>query len=235
MKEEEQIVQDYLISEGFNSIEFEPDGNIPPDFSINNNIAIEVRRLNENYFDENKRIGNYEEFYRLRYFIDHFLQDYKNEELRASYMLMIGYERPLPNFAELKRDLKINLDNFIMNPMPNVKIKITPTFTITLYPIKTRTKHKIHLSSSHDDNGGGAVTQIYISNINYCLKEKTDKILKYKSNYSQWWLILVDSMFYRVLDDALKHVPENIILPDEWDKLVIINPDNKKATLVLSK
>lgn len=157
MKEEEQIVRDFLISEGFNSIKFEPDGNIPPDFSINNNIAIEVRRLNENYFNENDRIGNYEEFYRLWDFINHFLQDYKNEKLGASYMLMIGYERPLPNFADLKRDLKINLDNFLKNPLPNVKIKITPTFTITLYPIKTRTKHAIHLSSSHDDNGGGAV------------------------------------------------------------------------------
>ena len=49
MKREEKLAKDYLVSKNFKSIKFEPDGNIPPDFLVNNNIAIEVRRLNKHY------------------------------------------------------------------------------------------------------------------------------------------------------------------------------------------
>ena len=45
---EEQIVIDCLIHQGYTEIEFEPDGNIPPDILVDNKIAIEVRRLNQN-------------------------------------------------------------------------------------------------------------------------------------------------------------------------------------------
>ena len=46
MNNDEKRVQEYLISKGFNNIIFEPDGNVPPDFVVNTNIAIEARRLN---------------------------------------------------------------------------------------------------------------------------------------------------------------------------------------------
>jgi hypothetical protein len=42
MKREEKIANDYFISEGFNKIQHEPDGNIPPDFLLNDSIAVEV-------------------------------------------------------------------------------------------------------------------------------------------------------------------------------------------------
>ena len=47
MKREEKIANDYFISVGFNKILYEPDGNIPPDFLLNDSIAVEVRRLNQ--------------------------------------------------------------------------------------------------------------------------------------------------------------------------------------------
>jgi hypothetical protein len=50
MNSKEKIAQNYLVSLGFKDIVFEPDGNIPPDFAVEGKIAVEVRRLNQNYF-----------------------------------------------------------------------------------------------------------------------------------------------------------------------------------------
>jgi len=51
MKQEEKIVKQYLLSQGYDEsqIDYEPDGNIPPDFVVDGRLAIEVRRLNQQY------------------------------------------------------------------------------------------------------------------------------------------------------------------------------------------
>jgi hypothetical protein len=56
MKKEEKIAKDYLETIS-NDVVFEPDGNIPPDFKLNQVIAVEVRRLNQNIFKGNKPKG----------------------------------------------------------------------------------------------------------------------------------------------------------------------------------
>lgn len=47
MNGDEKIAENYLISEGYINIIYEPNGNCPPDFVVNKEIAIEVRRLNQ--------------------------------------------------------------------------------------------------------------------------------------------------------------------------------------------
>ena len=58
MNKDEELAKKYLVFEGFRNIKFEPDGNIPPDFLCDSNIAVEVRRLNKfiNYSDTQKPI-----------------------------------------------------------------------------------------------------------------------------------------------------------------------------------
>jgi hypothetical protein len=45
----EVLADAYLRHCGYTDVKYEPDGNIPPDFLVNGRIAIEVRRLNQNY------------------------------------------------------------------------------------------------------------------------------------------------------------------------------------------
>jgi len=49
MDDSEIVVRQHLEHLGFKSIIYEPDGNIPPDFLVEGRIAVEVRRLNQNY------------------------------------------------------------------------------------------------------------------------------------------------------------------------------------------
>ncbi len=50
MNKDEKRAKKFL-KRHYSNIQFEPIKNAPPDFLINNNIAVEVRRLNQNYFD----------------------------------------------------------------------------------------------------------------------------------------------------------------------------------------
>lgn len=50
MNRKEKIIENYLKSLGFSDIIYEPNGNVPPDFLVDKTIAIEVRRLNQQYF-----------------------------------------------------------------------------------------------------------------------------------------------------------------------------------------
>jgi hypothetical protein len=57
MNREEKITETYLKSLGFKNVVFEPDGNIPPDFSIDGGIAVEARRLNQHFFAKDEAQG----------------------------------------------------------------------------------------------------------------------------------------------------------------------------------
>ena len=63
---EEKLVIDNLSHQGYENILFEPDGNLPPDILVDNKIAIEVRRLNQNQKtalkDSNKMNFQFTEF-----------------------------------------------------------------------------------------------------------------------------------------------------------------------------
>ena len=57
MNEEEKITAKYLLSLGSRDVQFEQDGNVPPDFSINSSIGVEVRRLNQHFFQKDSVVG----------------------------------------------------------------------------------------------------------------------------------------------------------------------------------
>lgn len=232
MKREEKIVNHYLESCGFKKIKYEPDGKVPPDFVINDKIAIEVRRLNENYFKDGRIIGHQEESIRLWDFLTNFLDEYRNENLRMSYWLSIEFGRPIPKLSVFKKLLKIKLDDYFNNTEKEEIIEITPTVKFHIYPKKEEINPNIHLVASLDENSGGAVLKISLSNINHCIQEKTDKIEEFRKNYSEWWLILVDKLIYGLSKSSETDIiKEQIILPEVWKKLIIITPELKEPVI----
>jgi len=95
MKQEEQIAKMYLEHIGFSSIDYEPDGNIPPDFVINGDIAVEVRRLNQHYMkgDTVQPLEKLE--YSLLARIEALLNQYESVEASHSVFVVVSFERPL--------------------------------------------------------------------------------------------------------------------------------------------
>jgi hypothetical protein len=53
----EARVKEFLSNRGYRDVLFEPDGNIPPDFLLDKRIAVEARRLNQNYVSGKMKCG----------------------------------------------------------------------------------------------------------------------------------------------------------------------------------
>lgn len=90
MNTDEKIAFRYLQSQGFNSIDFEPNGNsTPPDFVIEGNIAIEVRRMNKlNKIDYIRDIGLFTNLLELQN-IKSVIVDMQTIEKKKELMLKI--------------------------------------------------------------------------------------------------------------------------------------------------
>src|SRR5437762_8165393 len=57
MNDSEKSVYVYLTSLGLGTVVFEPDGKVPPDFSVDGRTAVEVRRLNQNEDTAGGQVG----------------------------------------------------------------------------------------------------------------------------------------------------------------------------------
>ena len=57
MNDSEKSVYEYLTSLGLGAVVYEPDGKVPPDFSVDGRTAVEVRRLNQNEDTAGGQVG----------------------------------------------------------------------------------------------------------------------------------------------------------------------------------
>lgn len=95
MNREEQLVEEYLKSKGYENVIFEPDGNIPPDFTINGSIAIEVRRLNQ-HIKNSSEIEPVEKLdFSIYSTIDKIINEIVVDNFDRSAFLLVHYNRPL--------------------------------------------------------------------------------------------------------------------------------------------
>ena len=98
MKREEKIAEKYFKSIGFENIEFEPKGNRTPDFSIDEKIAIEVRRLNQ--FHNGRPLEKVS--YNLIPKIINQVESFGNNSHINSAFIGIRYSRPIKYNQKIK-------------------------------------------------------------------------------------------------------------------------------------
>jgi hypothetical protein len=60
MDPSERCAANFLAQRGYKNVVYEPDGNVPPDFLVDGYLAVEIRRLNQN-FDFGTRIEGLEQ------------------------------------------------------------------------------------------------------------------------------------------------------------------------------
>jgi hypothetical protein len=62
-------------------------------------------------------------------------------------------------------------------------------------------------------------------NLQICIAEKSLKVSKVRSRYSEWWLALDDRIGYGVLDERDRgRLRELIQLDNQWSKIILVNP-----------
>ena len=223
----ESVVYKFLLSCGYENIEYEPDGNVPPDFVINRDTAIEVRRLNQNY-DTN---GNYEGLEEvsipLESKVHDILESFNEVQFTNSWFISFSFKRPL---TDIKKELKSFLEEFLEKDLPNhktIKAKLDCGLEIILYPSEKRLPQPFLLGAWNDMDSTGWVYEQYRKNINLCINEKAEKVNRNKiQEYAHWWLILVDMIELDCLRRHEKEWLDKVVnLEHNWEKVILLDPE----------
>ncbi len=222
MKQEEQWAKDYLEHMGFSDPIYEPQKNLPPDFLINDHIAVEVTRLNQ----FRPTSSGMEPLAKLSAPLIKNLEDLFDDLGRhphgISWYVFPNFKRPqLTKYKNLIRVLGKRLSVVMQNADTEQEqhlISIDPHFELRLIRRQTSGPHAFILGGYSDLDSGGWVMEELMRSISICIEEKTKKIAEHRNKYPKWWLILIDYVY--------AGEPQSISLSHNWDKVIIIHPRN---------
>lgn len=224
MDREEEIVQKYLSHQGFQNIQYEPDGKIPPDFSIDGKIGVEVRRLNQHYLERGKPKPLEELAYKLVPRIDSLLTSYGNVSYDRSAYIFLDFERPLKVAKPLMEDIKKELDAHLPNIHLPKKVKIRNGLAIRFVPAIQRYESAYILGSSADYNSGGFVVGNIYDNLSIVIPEKEEKVKPYFYRYDTWWLVLANYLGYGLSGRELAQLNALAPIPSIFEKVILLSP-----------
>jgi hypothetical protein len=231
MKWEEKKALEYLVSEGFCNIFYEPDGNIPPDFLIDSAIAVEVRRLNQHHkshgSDEFEPLEKLE--FRLLPKIISLLKTYSNISYSNSALVTIEYSRPLKVSKKLIEQIKAILDvqlMFLNNIGVDKSFQINDNLLVRIWPTHEKYESAYIIGAISDDDKGGLLVKNVYENLKIVIQEKERKIKPYQSKYGIWWLILIDFIGDGLCEYDMKQLNQQKFEDNIFDKIILLDPVN---------
>jgi len=224
MNREEKIVETYLKSMGFKDVVFEPDGNITPDFSIDGKIAVEVRRLNQQFFTKDEVQGLEETRMPLFKLLESSLRVFDSQYQGRSYWVSIRFHRPVQKGNFIKKAIVKALTDFLSRPFPPPwDVKVTENIYCHIYPSQVVEGKVFRFAGGTDRESGGWVLAEFIKNFNHCVEEKTEKIKGYHDKYNSWWLILVDQIAHGFNKSEKDEVKSLVNVHISWDKVIVLD------------
>jgi len=239
MDDSERLVEQYLVGLGIGAVVFEPDGNIPQDFSLDARIGVEVRRLNQNYQRlDGKNEGLEELAIPLLQRLNCLLTTIGPSVNGESWFVSMDFRRPIAPWKQLKTKIKYELVEFMQSSARSQKtIQVANNFELDF--IRASKDHGVFflLGASSDDDSGGWVMSEIDKNLRLCITDKERKIRPYQGRYSEWWLVLPDyidsSMELEDRDVFNAEMAPNI--PHTFDKIVLIDPRNYRRAFEIDR
>lgn len=225
MDASELLVHQHLAHRCFKSVVYEPDGNIPPDFVVDGTIAIEVRRLNQNYFDGVQAKGLEEVAIPLWQKIENLAKSLGPPNAGESWFVCFRYARPVESWKTLGPKIRNALFAFSQcSVRDNGIVFLDDTFEVEVVRADLAHSTMFMMGGSSDHDSGGWILSEMATNIRHCAAEKTGKITAVRGRYSQWWLALVDYIGYGLDNFDREIFRDKISIEHAWDKIVIIDP-----------
>lgn len=229
MKQEEKLVKQFLEEQGFKTIDFEPLGESKaPDFRIDGNIAVEVRRLNKHVLVNNKiqPIENLEykfvpKFHKLLYSMD-------NPDLEYSIGVSLNYKRPIETDKELFKGIRKSIIKSTKLEIFGVEIEYNDQIKYELIKGNGKTEKTYNLIIWSDYDKGGIVQDARYMAAKICVNEKAEKLIGLSEKFSALWLILVDDIFSRVDYTTKQDFNRFPKIESIFDRIIIISKLNTK-------
>lgn len=226
MDDSEKLVQAHLRSRGFSDVEYEPDGNIPPDFLVNRSIAVEVRRLNQNDFSGPARKGLEEVSIPLWRSVQQIVASFGPPTQGESWFVNFRFSRPVETLKTLEPKLRSGLSAFALSPTKRRSIVAAgQNFELEVFCRTSKPYPTMFVMGgcSDQDSGGWLLAEMH-KNICYCEREKQGKVSAYRHKYPFWWLALADHIGYGLDEFDREMFRENVSITHTWDKIIIIDP-----------
>lgn len=228
MDSTERLIKDNLLHQGYKKIVFEPDDNGPPDFLINASIAVEVRRLNQNYGNGHETRGLEEVAISLWKRVQKLLAAYENEGTNKSWFVYFRFSRPVEAWKNLKPILEIALNEFrdSKNQEPGI-IASGQGFELEIFCRASKPHESLFVMGGYSDqDSGGWVLSEMQKNIFYCATDKERKIKEVRNRYRTWWLALVDHIGCGLDEFDREQFKTSVCVEHSWDKILIVNPSD---------
>lgn len=220
----EAIAEKFLQSIGYSTIAHEPDGNVPPDFSIGGEIAVEVRRLNQADWSTELPRGLESVSYPLADRVENALREFGPAN-NYSYWVSYTFFRPLAQWKHIYPALREALLEIAQSePSSSVHVRPDPSIEFRFDPTTDKQDQLFNLGAFSDSASGGAVVAEMIKHIEHYHAEKSVKISAYKNRYAIWWLVLIDYIGYGLHPDDQIQLKQHLRLPTCFDKVLIVNP-----------
>jgi hypothetical protein len=231
MNKIEKIAEKYIKSLGFKNIVFEPLGfSTFPDFAINKNTCVEVRKLNRNYINEAEiEADNLYSKYKNK--INRVLEKVKPDSSTFYIDFIIQDNQGIIDEEFLFKDLKEYLQTCDTNVNRH---KINKNLTINLIPCSFDKTKKFKLNAVQIPFFW--VEEEYQKDIQYCIDDKQEKIDSLKNEliasyngFNTFWLVLVDYLFG---DDLTEYNFNSLNLKD-FSKVIVIDTNAKEQKIIL--
>ncbi len=226
MNYEEKVAEIYLKKQGYSNILFEPAGNVPPDFAVNGTIGVEVRRLNQHH----QTNGRAQPLERLEFSLIPKIRSLLNNitfesEHSHSYFVFIQFSRPIGNTKKLLKKVTLTLEEHLQTSVKEkTRYLLNDNFSLEVFPSSKKYPQPYLLGGYDDtDSGGSIVSEIY-KNLRIIIEEKTRKIAPYKSNYQEWWLLLIDYIGIHLSANDANQLGEIFNIEHHWDKIILVSP-----------
>jgi hypothetical protein len=231
MDRSEGHVFEHLKHRGFSDIVYEPDGNVPPDFLIDERIAVEVRRLNQNEQTPSGYRGLEEVAIPFDATVGMVLESLGPPTAGASWYVLYSFKRPVPERKEIERGLRASLEAFRnQGTHQPARFRVTDALTVRLFRAGKLYPSFFVLGGSADHDSGGFVLAEMERNLHICVTEKTKKVSRVRSKYPEWWLALVDEIGYGLDEFDREQLRKLVQLDHSWDKIILVNPlDHRRA------
>ena len=220
----EVATRELLAHMGFTDVVYEPDGNIPPDFVVNGTIAVEVRRLNQNFDDGSDIRGLEEVTYPLWQKMTRLVESIA-ETNGNSWFVFFRFSRPVPPWGAIEPQLRGALLEFTAwADKRRVVVLSLPNFEVEVAEASNPLETFFRMGGMSDRQAGGWVVSEFITNIEHCASEKLRKTLPYRDKYKTWWLALTNFTGMRLDERDQDQLRQHLPRQNGWDKILLINP-----------
>lgn len=236
MDSNELHAERWLQSQGYPNIRFVTNtNNQPPDFIVNDSIAVEVRRLNLMFGDKNKGLESVEKPLGrdIKSGLDAAEQPPPGCKVFVSCDL---FGTDLPDKSTIVQEVKKAASDYVEHINDSLRQGQRPSHSrVEIYfgmsmrfdTLTNSAANQFELMgvvAGIDDSGW--VANDSLDNINRSIAEKTDKIRDKHGLYTEWWLILVEHNVHPTVlrnTDELQTVRSGLVNTTLWSRIIIVS------------